>query len=318
MKQKEVLFLKPVFRENIWGGDRLAFDFCYEIPGVHTGECLAAGVFPGCEIRIDRGTYEGYSLDRLWKEQRELFGNYPSEDFPLSVKLLDAQEDLSVQVHPDSRYAKEQENGAEGRTKFWYVIDCEEDAQIILGHTAKDKAEFKKKMKERKFSDLFQKVSVKKGDVFQINPGCVHALLKGNCIYEVNAGSDIAYRIYDYDRIRDGKKAELHTAQAAEVTQFPYVKFKLDPKVTTYENGTVTEYVDGFSYRILCVDLEGGSLEMPLEGEFALATVIDGCGEISGTKIRKGNHFIITSRYKTFTFIGRLQVMLCYPKSSHF
>lgn len=315
MEQKELLFLKPVFRENIWGGDRLAFEFGYEIPGIHTGECLAAGTYPGYELRVDRGTYEGLSLEKLWEEHKELFGNYVSERFPLNVKLLDAQEDLSVQVHPDEEYANANENGASARTKFWYVLSCEENQEMILGHFAKDKAEFKKAVREKRFEDIFRKIPIKKGDFFQINPGCIHALKKGTMVYEVNEGSEIAYRIYDYDRMRDGKKAELHTAQAIEVTCCPHVDESLTPKVQEFSHGRLTEYVKSPSYRVLHLELMDGGHDFKESDSFAVASVIEGSGTLDEVRIRKGNHFIIPYRYGSFRIEGSLELMLSYPGS---
>ena len=313
MEQKELLFLKPVFRENIWGGDRLAFEFGYEIPGVHTGECLAAGAYPGYEIRVDRGTYEGVSLENLWKEHRELFGNYASGKFPLNVKLLDAQEDLSVQVHPDEVYAGANENGASGRTKFWYVLACEENQKMILGHYATDKAEFKKAVREKRFEDIFREIPIKKGDFFQIDPGCIHALKKGTMVYEVNEGSEIAYRIYDYDRMREGKKAELHTAQAIEVTRCPHEDPILTPKVQKLSHGTFTEYVNCPSYRVIRLELMDGGYDFKESDAFAVASVVEGSGTLDGVRIRKGNHFIIPYQYGSFRIEGNLELMISYP-----
>lgn len=313
MEQKELLFVKPVFRENIWGGDRLAFEFGYEIPGIHTGECLAAGAYPGYDLKIDRGTYEGISLEVLWKEHKELFGNYPSEKFPLNVKVLDAQEDLSIQVHPDRQYANANENGADGRTKFWYVLACEENSEMILGHYAKDKTEFKKGIREKRFDELFRRISIKKGDFFQINPGCIHALKKGTFVYEVNEGSEIAYRIYDYDRMREGKKAELHTAQAIEVTQCPHEDVKLVPEVLEFSHGRITEYVNNQSYRVVHFELEDDGYDLTGSDTFVVASVIEGSGTADGVRIRKGNHFIIPYGYGSLRIEGSLELMLCSP-----
>ncbi|MDE7297629.1 MAG: mannose-6-phosphate isomerase, partial [Lachnospiraceae bacterium] len=133
---REVIFLEPVFKEMIWGGTRLREDFQYEIPGDHTGECWAVSAHPNGDCTVKSGRFQGESLSRLWKEHRELFGGEEGEVFPLLVKIIDAKADLSIQVHPDDAYAKEHENGSLGKTECWYILDCDPDAKIVIGHHA--------------------------------------------------------------------------------------------------------------------------------------------------------------------------------------
>lgn len=136
---REPLFLEPVFQERIWGGTRLAEQFGYRIPSERTGECWAISAHPNGQTTVKNGPFQGKMLGELWDEHRELFGHFPSDRFPLLTKILDANDDLSVQVHPDDEYARTYENGELGKTECWYVIDCEEDAEIVFGHHARTK-----------------------------------------------------------------------------------------------------------------------------------------------------------------------------------
>ena len=112
---EELIKLKPVFKEMIWGGDKLRTDFHYDIPSEHTGECWAISAHQNGDCLIDGGKYNGKKLSWLWENKRQLFGNVEGDRFPLLVKIIDAKEDLSIQVHPDDVYAKEHEDGSFGK-----------------------------------------------------------------------------------------------------------------------------------------------------------------------------------------------------------
>ena len=138
---RPILFLKPVFKEMIWGGSRLKEQFGYEIPGDHTGECWAISAHPNGDCIVKEGPYEGRTLSEMWTSHPELFGSPGLDRFPLLIKIIDAKDDLSIQVHPDDAYAKEHENGSLGKTECWYILDCKEDARIVIGHNAKTQKE---------------------------------------------------------------------------------------------------------------------------------------------------------------------------------
>ena len=137
----EILRTKPIFKEAIWGGTRLRDDFGYEIPSDKTGECWAVSAHPDGEGSIAGGTFDGMKLSELWDAHPELFGNLPLDRFPLLTKIIDANGDLSIQVHPDDTYAAEHENGSLGKMECWYIIDCVPGATIVIGHNAKTREE---------------------------------------------------------------------------------------------------------------------------------------------------------------------------------
>jgi mannose-6-phosphate isomerase class I len=199
---RKILKLIPIFQEKIWGGDRLHTVFDYDIPSSHTGECWAISSHSGGICRIE-GMEQ--NLAQLWKEQRSLFGNLPGESFPLLVKIIDAKDDLSIQVHPDDAYAAVHENGSLGKTECWYVLDCDEGATIIIGHNAASKEEIEQMVAQNRWNELLREIPIRKGDFFQINPGCLHAIKGGTMILETQQSSDITYRFYDYGRLENGK-----------------------------------------------------------------------------------------------------------------
>ena len=185
---RELLFMEPVFKEAIWGGTRLKDVFGYDIPSSRTGECWAISAHKNGDCRIAGGTWKGQSLSSLWESHPEWFGAAAGchKEFPLLVKIIDARNDLSIQVHPDNAYAGEHENGSLGKTECWYILDCDPDATIVIGHHAGNKDEVKQMIEEKRWKDFIREIPVSKGDFFQINPGCVHAIKGGTLCWRLS------------------------------------------------------------------------------------------------------------------------------------
>lgn len=160
------LFFEPVFQERIWGGTALKDKFGYHIPSVRTGECWAISAHPHGQSVVKSGPLKGKKIGELWNENREIFGNDPSSFFPLLVKILDANTDLSVQVHPPDQYAKSKEHTKMGKDECWYVLDCKKNAEIVLGHNAKTKEELSKEIDKGKWDSLLRKIPIKKGILY--------------------------------------------------------------------------------------------------------------------------------------------------------
>lgn len=168
---KNLIFLKPIFHEKIWGGTRLKSNFNYEIPSEKTGECWAISAHKNGDCEVINGSLAGKTLSELWAHHRELFGNIEGDCFPLLTKILDASDDLSVQVHPDDEYGLKHE-GELGKTECWYILDAEEDAELIFGHHAKTKKEFIQLIESNKGINYFVRSKSKKGtsSTFQREP----------------------------------------------------------------------------------------------------------------------------------------------------
>ena len=213
----EPLFLDSPMHEKIWGGNRLKAEFGYDIPSEHTGEYWAISAHPNGVSYVKNGKYAGFHLAELYKDKPELFGNPKTSVFPLLTKILDANDWLSVQVHPDDAYGLEHE-GELGKTECWYIIDAEEGAEIIYGHKAKTKEELASLIEAGDWDGLLAKTPVKKGDFFFVPSGTMHAIGPGILILETQQSSDTTYRVYDFDRRDDqGNKRELHIQQSLDV-----------------------------------------------------------------------------------------------------
>lgn len=288
----EVLYLKPVFKQMVWGGSRMRDEYGYDIPGENTGECWAISAHPQGESIIASGEFQDKKLSELFDEHRELFGNIEGDRFPLLTKIIDAQSDLSIQVHPDDTYAGINENGSLGKMECWYILDCKKDAVIIIGHHAKTRQELERMVKEARWKELIREIPVKKGDFFQINPGCVHAIKGGTMILETQQNSDITYRLYDYDRLQDGKLRPLHIKQSLDVIKVPFE----DRKPEAGERKTTNEWFEQLItceyYTVWKADLKGTE-KLVQDQKFLLGSVIDGTAVMNGRRIKKGDHFII-------------------------
>ncbi len=296
-KTRPILFLNPVFKEMIWGGNQLAEKFGYEIPSDRTGECWAVSAHPNGDCTVREGEYTGRKLSELFKEEPELFGNLPLDRFPLLIKIIDAKADLSIQVHPDDAYAKVHENGSLGKTECWYILDCPEDATLVVGHNAGSREELKEMIDQKRWSELIREVPVKKGDFIQINPGTVHAIKGGLMILETQQNSDITYRVYDYDRLSNGKPRELHVQQSIDVITVPApsaedsVSHAADLPANTMNELIACDYYKVYKLTVT----EPVSFEQ--EHPFLIMSVIEGEGLVNGQMIRKGDHFILPSGF---------------------
>lgn len=310
----EPLFLKPVFQERIWGGTALRDQFGYDIPSNHTGECWAISAHKNGPSVVENGPFAGQTLAELWESNRELFGHTKGDVFPLLTKILDANMDLSVQVHPDDTYALEHE-GELGKTECWYIIDCKEDADLIFGHTAKTKDEFTRQIKEGNWNELLQRVKIKPGDFFYVPSGTVHALCEGTLVLETQQSSDTTYRLYDYDRKdSDGNLRELHLQQAIDVTTVPNQATAVQPTVEEKEDIMITTFVESEYFSVYKWDVEG-SASLSAE-QFVLCSVIAGEGSLEHGgetyPIHKGQHFLLPTGFGDFRMNGNLELIVSH------
>lgn len=311
----ELLWVKPIFKEMIWGGERLHTNFQYEIPGDHTGECWAISAHPNGDCTVISGTYKGCTLSSLWNEHPELFGRSTccaGEQFPLLIKIIDAKQDLSIQVHPDDAYADLHENGSLGKTECWYILDCDEDAQIVIGHHAQSHEEMEQMILEKRWDEFIRVIPVKKGDFFQINPGCLHAIKGGTLILETQQNSDITYRVYDYDRLSDGKPRELHVQQSIDTITAPFKEEANHPETIDHQGAVQTHFITCPYYSVDKFDVSG-TFSTAFTASFTNVSIIEGEGSVNGTQFKKGDHFIVPIEYGTCIFNGTFTMICSNP-----
>lgn len=274
----EPLKLKPTYKSCLWGGEKLRTKYGKETDIMPLAESWELSCHPDGKSVIVGGTYDGTTLDDYIKANKGCLGtSCVGEELPILIKLIDARDDLSVQVHPDDVMARELE-GQNGKTEMWYVLEADYDAKITCGMKRTiSKDELRKAIADNMVCDVLNTVFSKKGDIFFVEAGTVHAIGKGNVIAEIQQNSNVTYRLYDYDRAdANGNRRELHIekavqaakCEAEEVRQFPTVSDGVrvlgscdyfEVKEITVSN-TKTLCADETSYHVVLV--AEGSVEL--------------------------------------------------------
>lgn len=216
---------EPVFKQYIWGGNALKTKFGKNIPDDFASESWEVSCHVDGPSKIKNGKYAGKLLWDVLKEDKKAFlGNSLSDtdDFPLLLKLLDANDNLSVQVHPDDKLALELEGVPYGKTEMWYIIDAKPDAKLVYGLKEGSTPDIiRSAIENGTLEEHLNYVSVRKGDSFFIPAGTVHAVGKGLLIAEIQQSSNTTYRMYDYNRRdKDGNLRELHIEKAIKASEF--------------------------------------------------------------------------------------------------
>lgn len=306
---QKVLILEGNFLEKIWGGQRLKNEFAYPIEGENIGEYWAISAMESYPSIVTNGKLKGENLKDIYKNYGQLFGNSNDKEFPLLVKIIDAKDDLSIQVHPDDQMAEKIENSL-GKSECWYILN-ENESSIIYGIKAKNKEQAIKLIDEEKLDELLKEVKVNKDDFFYVPAGTVHAIKKGCLILEIQQASDLTYRLYDYDRIdKDGKKRELHLEKSKEAIKINELENKKEiEKFDTYQKTELTanEFFQVRKYQIK------SKTKLKRENPYLLEAVIEGSGKLIVDEevypIKKGDFFILTNEVDDYYFDGEITVV---------
>lgn len=264
--------MTPAFRGGSltpWGGKKLREVYGKDIPNDTTGESLECSCIPGLESTDPTGTKLPELIERYGAK---LVGRYAGETFPLLLKLLDAKEALSVQVHPNDAYAHEHEHGKLGKTEAWLILQAEEGSELVYGIVPGTDVKTLRAACEAgaAVQPLLRRVKVHPGDVCFIPAGCVHAIGAGIMLYEIQQSSDVTYRFYDWDRVdAKGNKRELHLDKALDVTD---LHFALDP--VPAPDAPCARVLDTtyFTLDLLKVD---GEAAVPAVQDFGILTALD-------------------------------------------
>lgn len=305
--------LTAPIKDYLWGGTKLISEFNKKTDLEKAAESWELSTHPDGESVVCGGEFDGMKLSEYIRANGgdTLIGaNAAAFDFfPILIKLIDAKDNLSIQVHPNDEYALRVE-GEYGKTEMWYIVDCDDDAYLYYGLNCEvTKEEFEARIKNNTLLEILNKVPVHKGDVFFIPSGTIHAICSGILICEVQQNSNTTYRVYDYDRRgADGKPRELHIEKAIDVSNlFPSPSIEKSTtntlascKYFTVEklvcNGTATVEVDDKCFRSIVVVDGNGTLELN--------------GDVS--ELKKGDSVFIPSQNGTVTLKGDFEAILSY------
>lgn len=308
-----ILKLKPSCKDYLWGGHRLVEEYGKEYDGDVLAETWELSCHPDGPSYITNGKYAGKTLNQYIEEEgKEVLGTHCRRfrDFPILTKFIDARDNLSIQVHPDNRFALKNE-GQYGKTEMWYVMDAEKDAFLYYGFKKEiSKEEFAKRIREDTLLEVLNAVPVHKGDVLFIESGTIHAIGKDILIAEIQQNSNVTYRVYDYGRVgKDGKKRDLHIEKALAVTN----------RVPIVRDGSSYPHVadcDYFTVDKLNLD---GNIMKKLEGNvsetsFASILLLDGKGTISSQgetlEFERGDSFFLSAGSGAYTMEGSCDALI--------
>lgn len=308
-----ILLLDPVFSHKIWGGNRLRTVIGYGEPGEDIGECWGVAAHPHGDCIVKNSIYQGYPLSQVYAMAPELFQAGRDEDFPFLVKIIDAAQDLSIQVHPDDAYARSHEHLNSGKTECWYVMDCPEEAYLIIGHNARSKEELEDMIAKNQWDQLLRKTPVKKGDFIQINPGTLHSITAGIMILETQQNSDITYRVYDFDRQVDGVYRTLHHRDSLNVLTVPAEGIEKQIWNTLHLSPEKLHclIVSPYYQVYYLTTTKGFTCKRP--GRFFAVSVIEGAGKIGDQEVQLGDHLIITSLMDQIEISGTMKLIGTCP-----
>ena len=310
MNYNAIKLTAPI-KDYLWGGTRLKTDFGKITDKEKAAESWELSPHPDGESVVSGGEFDGMTLSQYIKANGgdECIGTRAAEFdfFPILIKLIDAKDNLSIQVHPNDEYAMRVE-GEYGKTEMWYIVDCEDDAYLYYGVNRDiTKSEFEKRIKNNTLLEILNKVPVKKGDVFFIPSGTIHAICSGILICEVQQNSNTTYRVYDYDRRgADGKPRELHIEKAIDVSLLTP-----SPKQAMTNSNILA------SCKYFTVEKLNGNSDIALDkATFRSVTVTDGNAtlQLGGvtTPLTKGETVFIPAQDRTATITGDFEAIMAY------
>lgn len=309
------LKLQPEFKEIIWGGNRLKTEYNKKSDLNNIAESWELTVRPDGMNTIIGGNYDGVTLEKYIETNGfNVVTNKKLDRFPLLIKFIDAQDNLSVQVHPDDEYGLKNANSL-GKTEMWYVIDAKPGAKLVYGLKEGCTNEmFADAIKNGNVEDMLNYVDVKKGDVYFIPSGLVHAIGSGILLAEIQQNSNITYRVYDYNRLgKDGKPRELHINDALNVivNRTPEEVEKIQFS-TSVKNATTLADCQYFKVDKFNIDKE--SQFFTNAESFASILCLDGNGIITYNneifEISKGDSYFIPANLGNYSINGNLEILI--------
>lgn len=308
--------LTPAVKDYIWGGTRLSREYGLDASGERQAEGWMLSCHEDGESVISNGALAGKTLCEVLKLYPELAGeNAAGKAFPVLIKLIDARDDLSIQVHPNDGYPG-LEPGESGKTEAWYIVDCEPGASLIYGFKRiMSKKEFRTAIEENTLMNAVNRVEVKKGDLFFIEAGTLHAIGRGILLAEVQQSSNTTYRVYDYGRLQNGKPRPLHIDKAVDVTvcEPPEGSSKPQGERTEHDGFFSTLLVQCGFFRCTLLEINGCCRDAADSSSFVSLLALEGkgtlvCGE-SSIEIKKGDSVFLPAGIGGFTITGALTAL---------
>lgn len=316
--------MTPVFKNYLWGGNNLKrLGKC--VPEEPVAESWEVSALPGNESRVANGPLKGESLTELIKKYGKLIAgekpaqNSPDTGLPVLLKFIDANDRLSIQVHPDDEYARKHENGKSGKTEAWYVLDAKPGSTVIHGfREGMEHGSIEGSIKKRKYKNLYREVPVEKGDVIFVPAGTVHALNGGMVVAEIQQPSDLTYRLYDYERVdAAGKKRPLHIEKALNVLDYRTYQAAYRGLEIRSDKLAGKYLVMSGNFCVRQVESAGDPIELNADGTLSAWMFLRGEAEVSckieKVCVRALDTVLIPAFLGKYRIEGRFSALQIYP-----
>lgn len=306
------LKFKSIYFEKIWGGRELE-KFKDDLPVGDIGESWDVACHPHGISVVANGEFKDMRLDELMAKKGDaVLGTRISKDsFPLLLKLINSNDKLSIQVHPNDEYGYRVENEP-GKTEAWYVMDAKEGASLIAGvKEGCTKEQFRKAIEEGNLEGFVNKVDIKRGDIYFIKSGLIHAICEGAIIAEIQQNSDTTYRVYDYNRGR-----EVHVEKALDVVDLGLVGKKSVGLKLELEGYNKTYHCLAKEFSLETYEVFTSFTEESDKERFFIFTCTEGSGVINyaggSENIKQGESVIIPASLGVYSFVGAMKLMKSY------
>lgn len=310
----------PVYKQTAWGGEKIQKEYFQNAPlESNIGEAWLLSSIEGDETEVSNGFLEENIINELTEVYMgEVVGDKVYDkfgiEFPLLVKLIDAKEHLSLQVHPNNELSEKRHN-AYGKSELWYILDVEDNGALFIGF--KDgvtREQYQKSVEEGNLEKLLNKIDVKKGDIYYIPAGTIHAIGAGVMLAEVQQTSDITYRIFDWNRVNsEGESRELHTELALDAINFEPVRVRNLRKNIPENISTLIDKGEHFSVSMIKTKGEM-ALNYGTRDSFTILLCVDGEGELEYDTdgfedICKGEVVLIPAELEDMRLYGDMELL---------
>ncbi|USS88423.1 mannose-6-phosphate isomerase [Fructilactobacillus hinvesii] len=310
------LFLAPVLQPKLWGGNGL-HKYYPQLATAGMGEAWIASTYKKFQSQISSGPFKGQTLQAVWETHPELFGGHSTgADFPLLVKLLDAHENLSIQVHPDDDNARTLFHEPNGKTECWYILDVQPGARAYYGHRAQTRVELERAIQTQRLDDYLITRPVTPGEIIYVPGGTLHALGAGIVALEVEQNSDNTLRFYDFDRVnpKTREKRSLQIEEALSATRFPAqapAATVTAPRIDSKQPGR-TEILRSRYFHV--AELASATeIRLQPQSQWSINVVIAGTGQLEvadhSYELTIGQTFVLPVRFPVARITGRLKLI---------
>lgn len=283
-----ILKLKPHFEYRVWANENLKTIFNLDQDKI--GEAWLISALENKSSIITNLAQPESLLDFYNNpDNAAFFGNYNlNNPYPMLAKIIDAKDDLSVQIHPDDQYAKQ--FNQLGKTECWYILDTKNNNEIVLGHNAKSLEAFKDAIDQHQWDQLLKKQPIKKDDFIYVPAKKIHAIKANTLIYELQQSSDITYRVYDYDRLDNGQKRELHLDHVFNLIETP------DQDLAPEKISNLADYlVANEQFYLKVIDNDQTNQYQFKDAKWIQLSVIEGSAKINNLAAKKFDSFLIAN-----------------------